>query len=112
MKSNSKARGNAIIVTIESLNFTIKRGRIDNKSVSLCAQFMQVCQDKQIIVERKVPYSLWQLARFEMHWKTLSEGAKTLLVTADLPDKFWGHAFMTMVYIRNRTWSTEAHGIP
>jgi hypothetical protein len=33
------------------------------------------------------------------------------MVIADLPDKFWGHAFMTMVYIRNRTWSTGANGI-
>jgi len=35
-----------------------------------------------------------------------------MLVTADLPDKFWGHAFLTMVYIRNRTWSAGANGIP
>ena len=40
------------------------------------------------------------------------EGAKTLLVTAYLPDKFWGHAFLTMVYIRNRTWPARANGIP
>jgi hypothetical protein len=59
-----------------------------------------------------VPYSHWQLARIERQWRTLSEGAKTLLVSADLPDRFLGHAFMTMVYIRNRTWSAGANGIP
>ncbi len=42
----------------------------------------------------------------------MSEGAKTLLVSADLHDKFWGHAFTTMVHIRNRTWLAGANGIP
>jgi len=65
---------------------------------------MQVCQDEQIVVERTVPYAHWQLARIERQWRPLSEGAKTLLVTADLPDKFYGLAFLTMVYIRKRTW--------
>ena len=45
-------------------------------------------------------------------WRSLSEEAKTLRVTLDRPDKFGGHAFMTMVYIRNRTWSNGTNGIP
>ena len=73
---------------------------------------MQVCQDEEIIVERTVPYAHWQLARIERQWRTLSEGANTLLVTTDLLDKFWGHAFMVMMYIRNRTWSHGSNGIP
>jgi hypothetical protein len=73
---------------------------------------MQVCLDESIVVERTVPYSHWRLAWIERQWRTLSEGTKTLLVSGDLPEKFWGHAFMTMVYIRNRTWSAEANGIP
>ena len=32
-------------------------------------------------------------------------------MTADLPDKLWGHAFINLVYIRNRSWSTGAFGI-
>ena len=63
-------------------------------------------------MERTIPYAHWQLARIERQWRTLSKGAKTLLVTADLPEKFWGHALLTMVYIRNPTWSTGANGIP
>ena len=31
---------------------------------------------------------------------------------ADLPNRFWGHAFLTMVYIRNRCWSSGSKGIP
>ena len=67
MKSKSEATDSwkGFIVTIKSLNFTVKRVRIDNDSVFLCAKFMQVCQDENIVVERTVPYSHWQLPRIE-----------------------------------------------
>jgi hypothetical protein len=97
---------------IKALNFSIKRVRIDDDSVFLRVNFTQLCQDEKIIVERTVPYTHWQLARIERQWRTLAEGAKTLLGAADLPDKFWGHAFMAMVYIRNRTWSAGAKWNP
>ena len=46
MKSKSEATSSwkGFIVTIKSLNFTVRRGRIDNDSVFLCAKFMQVCE--------------------------------------------------------------------
>jgi hypothetical protein len=114
IKSKTEAAScwKGFIIMIKALNFNIRRVRIDNDSVFLIAQFTQLCQDEQIIVERTVPYAQWQLERIERQWRTLAEGAKTLLVAADLPDKFWGHAFMVMVYIRNRTWSARANGIP
>ncbi len=107
MKSKTEAAKcwKGFLITIKTLDFTIKRIRIDNDSVFFSAQFSQLCQDEQIIVERTLPYAHWQLARIERQWRTLDEGAKTLLVAADLLDKFLGHAFVTMVYIRNRTWS-------
>jgi hypothetical protein len=114
-KCMSKATNSwqGFIVTIKSLDFSIKRVQIDNDSVFLSAQFMQVCQDGQIVVERIVPYAYWQLARIKRQWKTLSEEAKTLLLTAKLLDTFWGHAFMKMGYSRNRIWLiTGANVIP
>jgi len=59
MKSKSEATSSwkEFIVTIKSLNFTVRRVRIDSDSVFLCAKFMQVCQDENIVVERTVPYS-------------------------------------------------------
>ena len=60
---------------------------------------MQICQNEQIVVERTLPYVHWHLARIERQWRTLSEGAKTLLVTPNLPEKFWEYAVMTMIYI-------------
>jgi hypothetical protein len=41
----------------------------------------------------------------------LVEGVKTLLLHADLPNILWGHAFLAMVYIRNRYWSSGSSGI-
>jgi hypothetical protein len=74
----------------------------------LSSVFTQLCQGNFITIERTFPYSRWQLARIEQQRRILSEGTKTLLVKADLPDNFWGHAFMTMVYIRNMTWAAGA----
>ena len=65
MKSKLEATSSwkGSIVTIKSLNFTVKWVRIDNDSVFLCAKFMQVCQYENIVVDRIAPYSQWQLAR-------------------------------------------------
>ena len=48
----------------------------------------------------------------ERQWQTLADGAKTLLLMADLPNRFWGHVFLTMIYITNRCWSSRSGGIP
>ena len=87
-KSESSSSWKGFIVTIKFLNFIVRRVRIENDSVFLCAKFMQVCQDENIVVERTVPYSHGQLPRIERQWRTLSEVAKTLLVSSDLLDKF------------------------
>ncbi len=74
MKSKTEAAScwKGFIITIKSLNFRIKRVRIDNDSVFLNAQFTQLCQDEQIVVEMTVSYAHWQLARIERQWRTLS----------------------------------------
>jgi hypothetical protein len=57
MKSKSEATDSwkGFIVTIKSFNFIVERIRIANDSVFLCAKFMHVCQDENIVVERAVP---------------------------------------------------------
>ncbi len=59
-----------------------------------------------------MPYSQWQLGRIERHWRTLADGAKTLLLVVKLLDRLWGHAFLAMLYITNRGWSSGSNGIP
>ncbi len=94
-----------MISSVKSLGYTVSRLRIDNDFVFLSKEFTAVCEAENIVVERTVPYAHWQLGRIERQWRTLADGAKTLLLLADLPNRFWGHAFLTMVYIRNRCWS-------
>ena len=65
-----------------------------------------ICVTEGIAIERTVPYAHWHLVRIERQWQTLADGAKILLLMADLPNRFWGHAFLAMVYIRNRCWSS------
>jgi len=55
-KTNANSSGKGFIVTIESLDFAIKRARIENDSVCLSAQFMQVYLDESIIMKRTVLY--------------------------------------------------------
>jgi hypothetical protein len=101
-----------MISVVKSTGHSVHRIRIDNDTVMMSAEFTSICQSEGIAVERTVPYSNWQLGRIERQWRTLAEGAKTLLLHVGLPDRFWGHAFLAMVYIRNRCWSSGSNGIP
>jgi len=75
-------------------------------------EFAALCESEGISVERTVPCAHWQLGRIERLWRTLTDGAKALLLYASLPERFWGQAFLTMIYIRNRCWSSGSNGIP
>jgi hypothetical protein len=44
--------------------------------------------------------------------RTLANVAKAFLLSARLSDRFWSFAFLTMVYLRNRTRSKGASTIP
>jgi hypothetical protein len=52
------------------------------------------------------------MGRIERQWRTLVEGAKTLLLHDELLDKLWEYAFLAMVYIRNRCCSSGSNGVP
>jgi len=88
-----------MISTVKSTGHSVHRIRIDNDTVLMSAEFTSICHSEEIAVERTVPSSHWQLGRIERQWRTLAEGAKTLLMHAGLPHRFWGHAFLTMLYI-------------
>ncbi len=45
-------------------------------------------------------------------WRTLADGAKSLLLAARLHDRFWGHAFLAMINVRNRSRASCANVIP
>ena len=95
-----------MISRVKSYGFKISRLRIDTDTVLLSKEFTLVFETEGIAVERTVPYSHWQLGMIERQWRTMVDGAKTLLLVAKLLDIFWGHAFLSMVYIQNRCWSS------
>ena len=90
-----------MISNVKSYGCKISRLRIDNDTVLLSKEFTLVRENEGIAIERTVLYSHWQPGRIERQWRTLADGAKTLLLVAKLPGMFWGHAFLNMVYIRN-----------
>jgi len=46
-----------------------------------------------------------QLGRMERHWRTLSDATVAMLDDSMLGKKFWEHAFLIAVYVRNKVWS-------
>ena len=76
--------------------------RIDNDSPFLSESFQSICTDRDISVQRTAPYAHHQLGRMERQWRTLSEAVKAMLLEAGLDKRFWGHAFLAAVHVRNR----------
>ncbi len=62
-KSDAPRAWKGFIETIKSMDFVLRRVRIDNDSVFLSALFTEICQTNSINIERTVPYSHWQLER-------------------------------------------------
>jgi hypothetical protein len=89
-----------MISTVEPLGHNISRVRIDNNTVLLCKDFTLVCESEGIGVGRTIHYSPWQLGMIERQWRTLVDGAKIILLIAELPERLWGHAFLAMVCIK------------
>jgi hypothetical protein len=111
-KSDATFVWETMISRVKTMGYTISRVRIDNANVFLCKDFTDLCAAETIAVERIVPYSHWQLGRIERQWRTIADGAITLLLVANLPNRFWGNAFLIMIYIRNRCWSSGSNWIP
>jgi hypothetical protein len=111
-KSDAPSALQEILSSIASFGHHPRRLRIDNDTVLLSSTFTALCRSSNITIERTVPYAHWQLARIERQWRTLADGAKSLLLAAHLHDRFWGHAFLAMIYVRNRSWASGANVIP
>ena len=101
-----------MLLRIRTLGFSVHVLRIDNDSVLLGAEFRAVCDDFGVDIQRSAPYRHHQLARIERHWRTISDAVTALLADADLAKGFWGYAFLTVAYVRNRVWHSGANCIP
>ena len=76
------------------------------------ADFQAACRELDIVVQRSIPYKNHQLGRMEREWRTLSDTTTAMLDDSMLGNQFWGNAFLTAVYVRNRVWSQSSHCIP
>ena len=97
---------------IQLLGYNVRVLRIDNDYVFLGSDFQSVCQEFNIVVQRSAPYRHHQLGRMERQWRTLSDTTIALMDDSQLDKRFWGHAFLTAVYTRNRVWSQGSKCIP
>ena len=111
-KDEAPAAWRRMLLRIRTLGYTVHVVRIDNDSVFLGAAFRAVCDEFNVDVQRIVPYRHHQLARIERHWRTISDAVTSLLADAALAKSFWGYAFLTVAYIRNRVWHSGAGCIP
>ena len=97
---------------IRSLGHSLHTLRIDNDTVLLSERFQSICDAHNISIQRTAPYAHHQLGRQERQWRTLSEAVKAMLLEAGLDKRFWGHAFLTAVHVRNRVWNSGSQCIP
>ena len=110
MKSKAEAPviWKRFLLKSRSLGYSVVILRVDNDSVLLSKDFMPICDEFSIVLQRTAPYRHHQLARIERQWRTIAEAVVALLNDSGLATRFWGYAFLVIVYVRNRVWSSGA----
>ena len=111
-KSDAPTAWRRMLLRIRALGYEVVTVRVDNDSVLLSQSFLAVCDEFGVCVDRSVPYRHHQMARIERHWRTMAEAVTALLVDSGLALRFWGFAFLTAAYVKNRVWHSGARGIP
>ena len=89
-----------LLLKIRSLGYSVVTLlRVDNDSVLLSKDFMVVCDDFSVVLQRTAPYRHHQLARIECQWRTIAEVVVALLNDYGLATRCWGYAFLAKVYV-------------
>jgi len=89
-----------ILLMIQLLGYRVHIVRIDNNSVILGKNFQAVCTDFKIVVQRSVSYRYHQLGRMERQYTKIYDIVVAILDDSMLDSKFWGNAFLVVVYVR------------
>ena len=111
-KDEAASAWRRMLLQIRTLGYSVMVVRVDNDSVLLSASFRDVCNEFNVDIQRTAPYRHHQLARIERHWRTIADAVTALLTDAALAKSFWGYAFLTVSYVRNRVWHSGAGCIP
>ena len=82
----------------------------DNGGEYVSEEFESYLESKGIHHELAVPYSPEQNGVAERMNRTLLESARSMMVHAGLPDRFWAEAVECAAYIRNRTPMSAVKG--
>ena len=111
-KDEAASAWRRMLLQIRTLGYSVMVVRVDNDSVLLSASFRDVCNEFNVDIQRTAPYRHHHLARIERHWRTVVDAVTALLTDAALAKSFWGYAFLTVSYVRNRVWHSGAGCIP
>jgi hypothetical protein len=81
-----------------------KKLRVDNGGEFINGEFLTFCADREILVERTMPYSAEENGRQERQWYTLDNMVRAMLIEAGLDDRkeFWPFAMSVANYNKNR----------
>jgi hypothetical protein len=88
---------------------TIKVFRSDNAMEYNEKSFLAFLNQHGTILHRSCPYTSQQNGRAERKHRHILDTVRALLISASLPERFWGEAALTAVYTINRVPSPTIH---
>jgi hypothetical protein len=88
---------------------TIKIFRSDNAMEYNEKSFQNFLKQNGTLSHRSCPYTSQQNGRAERKHRHILDTVKALLISASLPERFWGEAALTAVYTINRVPSPTIH---
>ncbi|KAL5752556.1 hypothetical protein ACOSQ2_023063 [Xanthoceras sorbifolium] len=83
-------------------NRTVKVFRSDNAQEYNDKSFLSFLDSHGTLTQRSCPYTSQQNGRAERKHRHILDVVRTLLISASLPERFWGEAALTAVYTINR----------
>ena len=90
-------------------NRTVKVFRSDNAQEYNDKSFLSFLDSHGTLPQRSCPYTSQQNGRAERKHRHILDVVRTLLISASLPERFWGEAALTAVYTINRIPSPTTH---
>ena len=90
-------------------NRTVKVFRLYNAQEYNDKSFLSFLDSHGTLPQRSCPYTSQQNGRVEQKHRHILDVIRTLLISASLPERFWGEAALTAVHIINRIHSQTTH---
>ena len=76
--------------------------RTDNVKEYLDSKLQQFLQTQGTISQRSCPYTSQQNGRAERKHRHILDSVRSMLISSSCPERFWGEAALTAVYVINR----------